>query len=117
MNEEELLEKNNIILSHNKLPKGMSTCENYGLSGNCGIKCPLFKNGTCEVYKDVAERIINNLQSKIDKAIEYIEENILDNKIEKVDWDYDECYYSDMPADRIKPLIDILKEAENVENN
>ena len=57
------------------------------------------------------------LQSKIDKAIEYIEENILDNKIEKVNWDYDECYYSDMPTDRIKPLIDILKEAENVKNN
>lgn len=58
-----------------------------------------------------------DLQSKIDKAIEYIEENILDNKIEKVNWDYDECYYSDMPVDRIKPLIDILKEVENVENN
>lgn len=64
-----------------------------------------------------AEEKINNLQSKIDKAIEYIEEDILDNKIEKVDWDYDDCYYSDMPTDRIKPLIDILKEAENVENN
>lgn len=73
MNEEELLEKNNIILSHNKLPKGMSICENYGLSGNCGIKCPLFKNGTCEVYKDVSERIINNLQSKIDKVIKLCE--------------------------------------------
>lgn len=74
MNEEELLEKNNIILSHGKLPKGMSTCENYGLSGNCGINCPLFKNGTCEVYQDVVERVINNLQSKIDKAIEYLDE-------------------------------------------
>ena len=50
------------------------------------------------------------LQSKIDKAIEYIEEEILNNKIEKVNWDFDDCYYSDMPAQRIKPLIDILKE-------
>ncbi len=50
------------------------------------------------------------LQSKIDKAIEYIEENILDNKIDNVDWDFDDCYYSDMPVARIKPLIDILKE-------
>lgn len=53
---------------------------------------------------------INNLQSKIDKANEYIEKNILNNKTEKVDWCFDECYQSDMPVDRIKPLIDILKE-------
>ena len=56
---------------------------------------------------------INNLQSKIDKAIKYIEEDILNNKIEKVDWNFDDCYYSDMPAERIKPLIDILKENNN----
>lgn len=52
------------------------------------------------------------------KAIEYIEKDILDNKIENVDWDYDECYWSDMPAERIKPLIDILqgKDEELKEN-
>ena len=49
---------------------------------------------------------------RIDKAIEYIENGILDNKINEVDWDYDECYFSDMPAERIKPLIDILKGEE-----
>lgn len=49
---------------------------------------------------------------KIDKALEYIEIGILDNRINEVDWDYDECYYSDMPAERIKPLIDILKGEE-----
>lgn len=68
-------------------------------------------NDEKEIIK-LYEKEVNNLQSKIDKAIEYIEENILDNKIEKVNWDYDECYYSDMPTERIKPLIDILKEAE-----
>ena len=36
--------------------------------------------------------------------------DLLDNKIENVDWDFDDCYYSDMPVCRIKPLIDILKE-------
>lgn len=58
------------------------------------------------------EKNIKNmiLQSKIDKAIEYIEKDILNEKIEKIDWDYDDCYFSDMPAERIKPLIDILKE-------
>lgn len=50
-----------------------------------------------------------NLQSKIDKAIRFIEKDILNNKAEEVDWDYDDCYFSDMPAERIKPLIDILK--------
>ena len=78
---------------------------------------PLQEIDLCKIMKCDKQERINNLQSKIDKAIEYIEENILDNKIEKVNWDYDECYYSDMPVDRIKPLIDILKEAENVENN
>jgi len=52
------------------------------------------------------------VNDRIDKAIEYIENGILDNKINEVDWDYDECYFSDMPAERIKPLIDILKGEE-----
>lgn len=51
-------------------------------------------------------------ENKIDKAIEYIEEDILNNKIEKVDWEFDDCNYSDMPAERIKPLIDILKDGK-----
>ena len=50
-----------------------------------------------------------DLQERIDKAIKYIEINILNNKIDKVNWEYDECYFSDMPAERIKPLIDILR--------
>ena len=57
MNEEELLKKNNVFLSHDKLPCDMSTCETYGISGNCGEKCPLFKNKTCEVYNEVLQRI------------------------------------------------------------
>jgi len=55
---------------------------------------------------------IEQLENNRDKAIEYIENGILDNKINEVDWDYDECYFSDMPAERIKPLIDILKGEE-----
>lgn len=48
-------------------------------------------------------------KSRCEKAIEYIEKHILDNKIEKVNWEYDDCLWSDMPAERIKPLIDILQ--------
>lgn len=71
-----------------------------------------YSNDTKEDLIDLViekDNIIDNLQSKIDKAIEYIEESILDNKIDNVDWDFDDCYYSDMPVARIKPLIDILK--------
>ena len=70
----------------------------------------------CELTNEDCKHLldyITNLQSKIDKAIEYIEKDILNEKIEKVNWDYDECYYSDMPAERIKPLIDILKVKNN----
>ena len=49
------------------------------------------------------------LNKRIKKAIEYIEKDILNEKIEKVDWNFDDCYFSDMPAERIKPLIDILQ--------
>ena len=49
------------------------------------------------------------LQERIDKAIEYIEKYIIGNKLENVDWEFDDCNYSDMPVERIKPLIDILK--------
>lgn len=61
----------------------------------------------------LAKRIIElqhccgNLQSKIDKAIEYIEEHtdkLGKIKIPKIDFNYNE-------------LSDILKEAENVKNN
>lgn len=30
----------------------LSTCEIYGLSGNCGENCPKFKDGTCECMDD-----------------------------------------------------------------
>lgn len=79
MSEEELLKKNNVLMSHGHLPYDTSTCETYGLSGNCGKNCPNFKNKTCDVYVDVLERINQELQQQnqkykevIDKAIEYI---------------------------------------------
>lgn len=54
---------------------------------------------------------IINLQSKIDKAIKYIENNLLpSHSIEKTDWEFEEVIFSDLPVERIKPLIDILKE-------
>lgn len=62
---------------------------------------------------------IINLQQKVEQlesirkeAIKLIEEDILGKKIENVDWNYDECDYSDMPVERIKPLLDILNKGE-----
>lgn len=63
---------------------------------------------TFEIWKKDIEKL-KQLENNRDKAIEYIEKAILDNRINEVNWDYDECYFSDMPAERIKPLIDILK--------
>lgn len=84
MSEEELLKKNNVLMSHGHLPYDTSTCETYGLSGNCGKNCPNFKNKTCDVYVDVLERINQELQQQnqkykkvIDKAIKYIEQHAI----------------------------------------
>lgn len=57
MMEEELLRHNLVLESHKTLPVDLNTCEVYGLSGNCGEQCPLFKNGECEVLEEVKERI------------------------------------------------------------
>lgn len=46
------------------------------------------------------------------EAIKLIEKDILGKKIKNVNWDYDECYYSDMPVERIKPLLNILNKGE-----
>lgn len=54
-------------------------------------------------------RQIEQLENMRKEAIKLIEEDILGKKIENVNWDYDECYYSDMPVDRVKPLLNILK--------
>jgi len=51
-------------------------------------------------------------KSVLNKGLDYIENEILNKKIEEVEWDFDDCYLSDMPAERIKPLVDILKEGE-----
>lgn len=74
MSEEELLKRNNFLMSHGNLPYDTTTCETYGLSGNCGKKCPNFKNKTCEVYVDVLERINEELNERIKVALEVLEE-------------------------------------------
>lgn len=60
----------------------------------------------CKLSKCDKQEKINNLQSKIDKAIEYIK---IQQKIFK---DYDI-----VSENQLNNLLDILKEAENVENN
>lgn len=79
MSEEEFLKRNNYLMSHGHLPYDTTTCETWGLSGNCGKNCPNFKNKTCDVYVDVLERINQELQQQnqkykevIDKAIMYV---------------------------------------------
>jgi uncharacterized membrane-anchored protein YjiN (DUF445 family) len=53
------------------------------------------------------------MRDKIDKAIEFIEKDLLpSHSIEKTRWDYEEVIFSDLSVERIKPLIDILKEDE-----
>lgn len=83
MSEEEFLKRNNYLMSHGHLPYDTTTCETWGLSGNCGKNCPNFKNKTCDVYVDVLERINQELQQQnqkykevIDKAIEWIKKKI-----------------------------------------
>ena len=43
MSEEEFLKRNNYLMSHGHLPYDTTTCETWGLSGNCGKNCPNFK--------------------------------------------------------------------------
>lgn len=78
MSEEELLRKNNVLMSHGNLPCDTTTCETYGLSGNCGKDCPNFKSKTCDVYVDVLERINEELQQE-----NYMYKEVID-KIKKI---------------------------------
>ena len=73
MSEEELLRKNNVLMSHGNLPCDTTTCETYGLSGNCGKDCSNFKSKTCDVYVDVLERINEELQQENEELKEQLE--------------------------------------------
>lgn len=65
-NEEELLKHEAELMSHGNISSAnLSTCETYGLSGNCGSKCPKFKNKTCEVYEEVLEKETTNLKQAL----------------------------------------------------
>lgn len=76
MNEKWELANNIELLTQGAIEKGnLDTCMIYGISGNCGKNCPKFKDKTCEEYLTTLENEYNNLQSKIDKAIEYIEKD------------------------------------------
>lgn len=76
MSEEEFLKRNNYLMSHGHLPYDTTTCETWGLSGNCGKNCPNFKNKTCDVYVDVLERINQELQQQNQKYKEVIDKAI-----------------------------------------
>jgi len=106
MNEEWELANNIELLTQGAIEKGnLDTCMIYGISGNCGKNCPKFKDKTCEEYLTTLENEYNNLQSKIDKANEYIEEHfIFDDK----NGEYYQTHTFD--KDNAKELHDILKE-------
>lgn len=60
---------------------------------------------------------IEQLENIRKEAIKLIEKDILGKKIENVNWDYDECYYSDMPVERVKPLLNILNKGDSNEKD
>lgn len=60
----------------------------------------------------ILQQKVEQLENIRKEAIKLIEEDILGKKIENVNWDYDECYYSDMPVERIKPLLNMLSKGE-----
>ena len=62
-----------------------------------------------EKQRNRENNAVKELKNRIDKSIEYIEKDLLKNKIENVNWDFDEVYFSDLPVERIEPLIEILK--------
>lgn len=107
MNDEELLRKNNFLMSHGNLPCDTTTCETYGLSGNCGKDCPSFKSKTCDVYVDVLGRINEELQEENQKQKEAIDKAINWTKDYINQWDSEDDVISDMEI-----LLNILKEVE-----
>lgn len=36
-------------------PKGLTDCFCVGINGDCGLNCPIFKNGDCEIEKEVRQ--------------------------------------------------------------
>ena len=69
-----------------------------------------------ECLKDIICNYFNNLK-EIDrlnnirvKALEFTYKELIP---ENVRWDYDDCIFSDLPVERIKPLVDILELKED----
>lgn len=116
MSEEELLRKNNVLMSHGNLPCDTTTCETYGLSGNCGKDCSNFKSKTCDVYVDVLERINEELQEenqKYKEVIEKVRKLIKKHYFKESDDYYD--YFTEgvcLQDGDYNELEDILKEVE-----
>ena len=61
-----------------------------------------------EIYeqRDEIDRL-NNIRVK---ALEFIYKELIPKNVK---WDYDDCIFSDLPVERIKPLVDILELKEN----
>ena len=94
--------------------------ENKELKYNCSCSFHDAEELNQKLMEIIDER--NDLDTKLiqlenirKEAIKLIEEDILGKKIENVNWDYDECYYSDMPVERVKPLLNILNKGDNKE--
>lgn len=109
-NEEELLKHKVQLMSFGNIPSAnLSTCETYGLSGNCGEKCPKFKDKTCEVYVDTLERLYDETKQKEEKLIEYLKKQIFlyDKDIKSQSEDY-KVYYTLIQEEKHK--LEIYKD-------
>ena len=69
------------------LPKGRSDCFDVGIWGGCGIECPVFVRGDCDV--ESPEDFVNEMENKLSlEDIELIKEMYpsikkeMENKIE-----------------------------------
>lgn len=105
MSEEEFLKRNNYLMSHGHLPYDTTTCETWGLSGNCGKNCPNFKNKTCDVYVDVLERINQELQQQNQKYKDTVDKTI--HLLEQFD-----AWLEPQDFLKIKKIEEMLKEVK-----
>ena len=64
-----------------------------------------YENYLCDEVEKKDKEIyrLNNIRVK---ALKFIYKKLIP---ENVDWDYDDCIFSDLPAAAIKPLVDILE--------
>lgn len=59
MNDKELF-ANTICDLDERLGRGLTACEKYGMTWGCDEDCPVLNNEECKIYKDVKDYLENN---------------------------------------------------------